>query len=509
MRIEIEGLSPKGINLIRMLHGKEDVLWATPGYSSASIPERDKLFDDFNKYVSRLTKEQQDKLWNIYMDVRDVIATVSDPTLLDIELKKLVVQLYEVVTYADCRRYVYHGGDVMFPENLKTEYTESDLRSRNYQDRTYLRDEYIDLVILTLGYRFMIPIWGEYIQRVSSRTANEYKETAAFDLTSLAAINEWPPTIRLKRYVDASVLDSKASMAVLLFALSTVEIPKHLLALAVVRKLAVSPLSPRNSEDNLIKVLYNHVTGTANRLDTRFGGNIGQKKLVKDSAEDDNSSVWDMYKINQDIPDGDKILMEVYTENPLQMARQIYGEVNEDRVRKCLNVTTKLDNLEIHPHHVAITQWIMGKVISPRGVQTLPKQALLRAMGVTQAVLWDWGFLELAVLVTAERQEAEDQEMFQDVAGRSRVEASMKEKLNELYPHWRRNTRRFDPAKRTNVAINAIDTLADQLNRCIWLPNAPKQLLEEFDNISVTRQWIVSGNIKMQLAELIVRLNSN
>lgn len=506
MRIEVDELSQKGINTVRFEREGQTVKWPTSGYLSASIPDREQLFYDLNALVSRFSADKQLMLWQAYQRAREAFKDIHDRHALDAVLMDVVKDIYDIVDYSEVRTYVYRGGNIQFPPNLKTEYTENDVRSRNYVERTYLKEEYIDLVILTLGLRFMVPIWGQYVAMVAARTGNEFKETIALDLLKRSAINKWEAMERFKTYVNAQVDEGKATLPVLIGGLSTVEIPKHLAALALVRKLAVSPLSPKADSDNLIKILFNFINGTGNRLDTRFGGNIGAKKLVKENAEDDNSSVWDMYKINQDVPDGDKILMEVFTNNVPHMAEKVLPGIDQKKVGLCLAQCMKLESLDVQLHHVTLTQWVMRQALPPKGIQTLPKLALLRCLAVTQAVLWEWEFYELALLATASRLESSS-DMFTMLEARSKVSKPLLEQLNQLYPYWRMETRRHDPNKRSNLAVKGIDKLTDTLNRCEWQPHAPKDLLNSFGNLSVNQRWVVSGDIKMQLAKLIIKLN--
>lgn len=506
MRIEVDELSQKGINTVRFERNKLSVKWPASGYLSASIPDREQLFYDLNALVAKFSEEKQEALWNAYQRAQQAFKEIHAAVMLDNELMDVVKTIYEIVEYAEVRSYVYRGGNIQFPPNLKTEYTENDVRSRNYVQRTYLKDEYIDLVILTLGLRFMVPIWGQYVALIASRTGNEYKETIALDLLKRSAIWKWEAMERFMAYVTAQVDEGKASLPVLIGGLPTVAIPKHLAALALVRKLAVCPLNPKSDSDNLIKILFNFINGTSNRLDTRFGGNIGAKKLVKENAEDDNSSVWDMYKINQDVPDGDKILMEVFTHDVKHMAEKVLPGIDQRKVEVCLASALKLESLNVLLHHVTLTQWVMSKALPPKGIQTLPKTALLRCLAVTQAVLWEWGFLELALLTTAERLES-NSEMFTMLDPRTKVNKALVERLNAQYPYWRMKTRRHDPAKRSNLAIDAIDKINETLNRCEWRPQAPKELIEAFGSVAITERWVVSGNIKVQMAELIIKLN--
>src|SRR5690606_22049939 len=70
------------------------------------------------------------------------------------------------------------------------------------QARTYLRDDYRELVIFALALRPMVPIWGEYIRTSGDIAGNVYKEYAAMRLM----INSWPskckPRERLLEYLE-------------------------------------------------------------------------------------------------------------------------------------------------------------------------------------------------------------------------------------------------------------------------------------------------------------------
>jgi len=514
MEIQVEAMSLKGISILRFKRGRNDIkLRGVPVYNSASIPHRETLFEHPNNLIAALPKEQQDALWDVYQEAHDLMDNVGEMSALHSALSGVVVRLYELIPYEMCRSYIYRNSDIQFPSALKTEFTEDDIRGRNYVDRTYLKDDYIDLVVLALGLRFMVPIWGEYVAMVSNLTANEYKEKMGMELLSKSAIDQWPPMRRFTEYVEASLMNNggKGSISQLLKGLSSIEVPKHLKALAAVRKLSVSPLNYKTESDSLIKILYNFVTGTNNRLDNLMSGNIGDKRPTRETSngEDDNSSVWDMYKLNEDVPAGDKEIIEVFTENVPLMAARAYAEVDQSKVSKCVAVTRKLEDMLVSRHQITLTQWILGKVISPKGIEELSILSLLRCMAAAQAILWDWGFHELALLITAAKVEQDDAEMFIGGEGRSKIAKSTVEVLHQLYPFWQQSTRKLDLAKRNNCAVDATDLICEDLNKYEWSPNAPKALLDQFDNLAITKRWVVSGNIKSQMAELIIRLNQN
>ena len=505
MKITVENIEGRrsGIELLTLEHGDQTIHWPVPGYKTAGIPHREHLFDDFNLLVQKLPKEHQDALWSLYKEAREILNQVTEPTVLFSELSRIVAGIYDIVDYETVRRYVYVSGNVQFPRNLKTSYGDGDI-----VERTYLKDDYIGMVILALGMRFMVPIWGEHLGIVADRTGSEYKEKSVYDLIKRSNLYHWQPLERLTLYVEATVGDLDSSLSTLLGGLSSVEIPRYMLALGVVRKLAVGPISAYTEEDNLIRSFYNFVDGNSKRLDVRFAGNIAPKKPLREGADDDNSSVWDMYKINQGVSDGDKVLIEVFTEDVETMLGRVHPEMEDlEKLDACLSVMNELHDIDVEYHHVVFTQWILAKAIPPKGVQSLNKKSLLRCMAVTQAVLWDWGFHELALLMGAQRVKNDRSEMFIGLDGRNKVHRDYVEALNEHYPHYRRRSRKVDPNKRENIAIKAIDTVCDSFVRDEWRINAPKALMKAHGHTYNTRVMTVSGDIKNQMAKLILRIN--
>lgn len=505
MHLQVEAMSNKGIAVVRVEHLREILMIDVTSYKTASIPYREELFDDLNRFVERQPPETQNKLFQIYKDVNECFRTIHEPNLLHVEIKKLVNELYEHISYTSVRDYIYRSEHVIFPVDLKSDYTENDQRSRNYVYRTYLKPEYIDLVILTLGLRFMVPIWGEHISRIEELTGNDFKEMQALDLIKKSKIWQWEPRKRLGLYIEASIDSSKLNMTALLGCLSSTEIPDQLMSLAMTRKLSVSPISPKEEADSLIKILYNFITGTYARIDNKFGGNVKPKSMIDTGDDDDNSSVWDAYKTNQMISDGDKMLIEVYTEKPLEMAERVCPSIDLNLVRACLDVAMGMDDVIIEQHHETLAQYILKVALPVKALTHLPKTAMLRCMAVTQAVLWHQGHREIALLSMAERAPAKEDEFYMSMEPRSRVSRDLVKQLDVLYPFYRQESRNQVPGKRSNPAVKAIDILCDEILKHEWLPRAPEQLLKEF--MGSNSRWFVSGNIKTQFAELIIQLH--
>ena len=501
MKFEVAELRSKGIQAISISHKGKTLKFNTSCYKTASISSRDDMFHHTNEFLARLPEEKKDELWALYEQIDDIMRISHTASVMLADTTEAIRRIYEIVTYEDVRHYVYRG-DVRFPAHLKTEYTENDLRTRNYQIRTYLKDEYIDLVVLVMGFRFMLPIWGDLIDKVKQQYGNLVKEHIVVRELKSTAISKWPPYERLCKFVEHTVDENKIGLSVMFGCLSTSEVPDHLTALAIVRKLAPGTLDPQVDSDNLIKIVFNYITHTNDRMDTRFGGRVATRSVIRDS-EEDNSSVWDTLQTNQEIPHGDQETIEVFTENVETMAKRLYEDIDMDKVWACVNKLKTFEDIGEYPHQIPMVMWVMGKIISPDGFEALLHDSIYRCMAVTQAFLWQKGYIELAVLITASRIPSDEDFNPLDL---SKFDKTLVERLNELYPYWRQETGRVQPGKRTNVATSAINKVVKDLNACEWRSNAPDKLNREFDALASDKTWLISGDIRNQFARLILDL---
>lgn len=508
MRFEVEAVINSGISMIRIEHEGDHLIFSAGNYSSAAIIRREHLFDELNEYLAAWSDERQDRLWDIYRRIYVNLyeAQGINTDTLTKNLSVLVQEVYKVATYDNLKTFVYRA-NLRYPTDLSDTFQEYGDRGRNYRERTYIKSEYTELVALALGLRFMLPIWGKYIQQIVGQNGNYYKETEAVDLLEVAGVKDWPPYVRMDEYVSASI-DSEASLSTLYGGLSSEEIPEHLLALAIVRKIAIGPLSVQNDKESLARILFNYVTGTNNRLDTRFMGNAGpiqQKKMRLNDNEDDNSSVWDMMTQTQEVTDGEIAVIEIYTENLDVLIERTCPELSMSRVQQCISAVSKNEARIIPWWQKAMMVWIC-RTISPEARELLSKKAVLRLLGLCQAALDHWGFPDLAVLVAAEK--IEDENFFIPNELRNKITADQTRILNEQYPYYRQETKRLDPTKRKNEAIKAIDMVVEAMMKSPWKPLAPRDIIEKNPSLPVMGYMTPPGNIRIQLANMIIHVNN-
>jgi hypothetical protein len=286
--------------------------------------------------------------------------------------------------------------------------------------------------------------------------------------------------------------------------------------LALIRRLAVGNLYPEKKEDSLIANVYNYIfKNITGSLDRHFSGRVREKR-PEAPTDGDNTSVAESYKIKQPIADGQLILLNVFADRPYDVLKKIDPEVPEDKLQMCLQTLPKLQDTliegEINKHTLPLVQWMAHKALPPDGIMNLQLDPLLKVTLVVQAVMWHWGFYDLAALLTATPVTADDDTEFVGVDTRNRLAEQLKDQLIELYPHFYRtggnNPEPLEKQQRkNNPAVKAIDSLVKEISHNEWIMNCHPKLIAQTSSAQGSKRLLVPVDIKNQLANLIIKLN--
>lgn len=511
MQIHLNELSSKGITALRLEHNGEVLDLSAGSYHSAAIINRDTLFKETNEFLASLPREDQDRLWLLYRKVHEYLSSEDLRTsyLIRGEIEAVVKAMYKIITYDVVRSWVDQAR-LPIPSDVSDKFVEYNERGRNYRTRTYIREDYVGMQAMALGLRLVVPVWGLYIQNVASTHGNGYKESEAVKLVELAGMDKWPPYIRMMEYIEASV-DKEISMTMVMAGLSSEEVPRHLMAMALVRKISIGPLATTSDRDSMAKILFNYVTGTHLRMDGRFQSVTGVVQAKRhrslDKGDEDNSSVWDDYGQTTEITEGDRQLLEVFSEKVDIIVNRADETLDIARVQQCVAICSRFEERKVEDFQKAIIFWVI-RTISPEARELLLKRTEFRLMGIAQAILDHWGFYELAILVSAEEYFSEDGETYMPSETRNKITKQQAEILDKQYPYWRQETKRQEPGKRGNVAVTAIDMVVDWMSGRAFKPHAPRDIIERVPMLAQTGYMYISGDIKRQLADMIIHVNN-
>lgn len=489
-------------------HGDEARNFNVSVYSRASRADDDVIFQHINEFLARLKQSVQQNMFNLYKEIYDVLHSTENTSSLVKLLTEKCRQLYNQFTYEELAYYESMYAKIPIPAAIRTEYGPDD-----HQEKTYLVEDYRDLVVLNIALRLMVPIWGETIRAISDEIEGAYKEYRVKGLISSSWLAFCPPMERLHLYIDHSVATEATPASAVYGGLGSAELPDYLLAMTVVRRASVCDLYPTPDGSHVVTNIYSYLFNNAlNSLDRKFDGRIVEKTKSRENSGDEESkiSVAESHKVNQAVADGDLVVLGTYANNVIGMATTVDPTVPKQLVKDCVASTSGLLNMSIASIVRNIARYVVSSVISPRGVPQLSKQAQLNVYGVTQALLVHWGMYDLAVLMASEPAALEGGSDAMTIEPKSRISKATTERILELYPHYfvtgGKATNDEQKRRAGNPALMAIDAMVKSMSVEEWKTHALPEIVSK-SQFAGQKYFMPPSDLKVQLADMVIKLS--
>lgn len=489
---------------IEIEHKGQSLLWDINVLTKNDV-DLSRVVSDINGYWATLPEDRQDKLWSLYGQAHDVVNGVNPDNLVRHHLMEIVRDIYDLMPFAELRQWVLDHGKIKYPKELRTSYGVG--APETYL--TYLRPEYIELVVLVVALRPAIPILGEYINRIKESVGSQFKEQAGIHLFAATHLIHQAPYVRLANYVQAFVAGTPPSLEQVLNSISSETLPDWTLAIVVTRRLALCELSTEDDlgeATNVVSNLYNYINSRIENLPKSFGGKVREKILRgRDDRAEDNTSIQETYKMKEDVAEGHPIVVGEFLRKPIHVAKRIDETIPPELVAKCIQSAFANKEYDIRDAQIALIQYMLNKVVYARSIPLLDYPSLVRAAAITQALLWHWGIYDLALLVTANHKVIP----INNAVGTMKIKLD-NDRLNQLlgkYPFNRQqlNRRRQTPLNlsKDNVACRCIDSITEELDSYSWTFTAPDELIALTTCQNVT-DTTIPESIKLQLADFII-----
>jgi hypothetical protein len=505
-------LGDQTVALLR--HRDQELKWNIKLIDKASIKPDVDIFHQINGFWDKQPMEVQDQIFEVYKRIHITFDEIWETEDLARALLPQIAELCALHKLDDVRSWIDFHSDIAMPHNLNEEYGDSH-SAIGTRDRTYLREDYKQLVVLSVVLRPMLLVWGEYVFRTEKEHGTNWKEYKAFQLLSqsyILAEGQCPPMERLQKYVELSLPQTKEFDSAILDGISTEDFSTWVLALVVIRRLTIGDISGTDPDFNLVAFIYRYVGQKVKGHDHSFMGMVKPKIPESQSGDSENNlSKLEGYKVKQEIPAGDIAIVEHYISDTTKLALRVCPELKENLgiLLESLDAVKQLTNEHIWDPQLALIQWTLEDAVSPRAFPYLSKKSVLEAMGVAQAVLWQRGHFELAGLMTAVAQSNAQELQLTGVIPQARIPANMVEELNKLYPHARRQSGKQKSQKEKNVAVLGIDHVTKQLREHEWRLTVPAGWLAKVVQNTNDRRYAVPYDIKIKMAKLAIEIATN
>lgn len=516
LRIESVNNITDDLRDLQVVYGKNAIIFSGDVYPRATRGQvkSTEIFKPINEFFTTLKEESRAGIFNAYSKMEEILTHVVDLNARNGLLINEIAKLYQFFDYEQMEYWVkFRSGIQLPPELALTAYEGA------AEERTYLADDYWPLITLALALRPMVPIWNQYIPSMKDVFGNDFKEYRTLKLLWNSWILESKPCLRLSSYLhftykEQTANNKKIDFSPLLSGLPSDSIPTYLLSLALIRRLAIGNLYPQKKEDSLVANVYNYIfKNVLAGIDRNFSGMMHEKINPDRGNEEDNTSIAENYKVKTLIPDSIIVQQDIEAERTYVVATKVDPTIPTQLIDECLRSIKFLEKGDLQTHYVPLAQWTIASVINPDSISDLNKRSQICVFAVTQAILWHWQFYHLAVLMTATPDIEEDSDVANIGDIRSRISDTLRDRLVLLYPHYYPVGGSNPPSeekqrRQNNVGIIAVEELARKVQYNRWCSNAPKALNALAGVPETTKRFSLSSDLRNQLAELVVKLNT-
>lgn len=470
-------------------------------------------FDEINRYWATQPEEKQRAVFEIYRRVREALNATYDAQTLSKQLNQCTIELMALHPLDSVDLFQRFTLNCPIPEDIGTEFDPMNTNVIGTRAMTYIREDYKQLLTLSLAIRPMGVFWGEYINSVEKEVSNDWKEINAYNLLRGSWVYTCPAMERLETYIQANVeaeIETQGSNILtpaLIAGIGSDEYPKWILSLTIMKRVVFADITARGGRNNFIQSIYGYMQSKLKNATNSFKGRINDKDLDSSiEGEEGKLSIFESYKAKIEVVFGDIAAVEYLLDNPVVLARQLEPEIEANLVMEAVHGAQVLLGERISDAQVTLMQWIFSNVFPVRIVPHLEKTYVVQGLAIAAAVLWNRDFKSLAALMTATPIPVEDQFSLYMTDEAVRVPKHLTEKLEEFYPYARRPVAR-KAKKKPNPGSIALNNMLKMLTSSDWYVNLPENWLSQVKGLTDQRQYRTQSDLRLDLTNLIIDIN--
>ncbi|BAS05011.2 hypothetical protein [Ralstonia phage RSF1] len=506
MQAKFQHAGVAGNGMILIEHRGETLEFSGSVYGQAFKKGTYEPFQQINKYWSRIDIELQDKIFDLYRQAKIVFNETFNVNPLILQLRPIVNEIIDLHDTEDFERWTrYHAG-IWIPEDLDAEYKFSHEKPGS-REQTYLITDYWELVYMVIKLRSIAPIWGEFAEITKKESGPTFRDLNAYFTISKSSIAESPAMQRLNHYVAKNVKQDDINIRASIDGIGSDVFQTNLVANILVRFLVIASFTRQPSDTHLVQIIHKTLRNRLSQNESHQNAILEKINPNEDDSSEDSSSRAEKYKNKPLVPPGEFTAIEKWTEYYREIAARLLlkNELSEEEIAELDRAMEAADAMSSHTLEecqIRIIQWVVSPIVSARSMWDINKSSILRLAGIAQFVLWNTDFKDLAGIPTARSMNAEGYGSYSSES-RAHITKDKIDKLNELYPYYRRHPTK-KAVKPNNDAVNEIMDLAQQLSDHTWFLNMAEEQIAELRGSAANKTHRVGYDIRNRLADYAI-----
>lgn len=448
-----------------------------------------------NQYLNYKGDEFKHELFQRMKDAHTAIYNkINDENIEPIPIKE-VHSIIDMFDGLDMFNYFKYVNQINIPPDVFEEYCPS----RGSKVQTYIKDDFIELVGLIMIIKTIAGPIGYFSYILDSRLGKK-KDNILFKFIRTHRIINTPPYVKIIGIIKGLLNQpmNKANEDVRVIDNGIAKDDAHMYYCAVVTFQRLTVAIPDDPYNSIVNRIY---TYTKNKL-TPTGGvsnSIRDKKpmLGGDGDDQNKESMAEAYRFVTDLTIGEKAVEE-WAVSSVDMVlhntpERLKQYVTKDTLDIGIKAVKQLTGNDISNEQLSILALV--KIADPRALAYLSMK-VTNLMAVTYSILYNLGFVDIATILVSKYSAEKDEDLLtlSGSVNKSRITTEQKERLKELYPFEKIVNR----TQLLNLAEYKINMICSNIFNYDWIPTVPNNYRQSAD--------IVPANIKIQLANLIIKL---
>lgn len=504
MEIVIDGYSPTGaFQSVLTVHDGKTIKWNTQTHSKLKFNNAALIFKEVNEFWASKSQAIQAEVFGAYEAIYNCLTTPDDSENQSARLRSLVAIIYKHFTVKDAENIV-NNLNLTYPSTMTEDYgNEGD------NGRTHRRSDYHRLVQLAIRLRPMLPVFGQHIRTFLDQPGTQYRESSAISLLNGTDVLTVPAVEKLISFMEVTLKNFQHQNSTILGGLGTSELPYWLVAKALFRRVAPGEINSDDDVSSIITNVYNFVVkSTLDSVPRNFGGAKAKTRTTEGTSKtDENISLLESIRIREQVTGGKKTFVNVYSRTVLPTVLRVDPTVPHEYVDQCTKFTTERLAQDIHPVQETLARWVLSRGQCPSHYDLIQREGVFRIIGATQALLWHWGYLELAALMEARPQDDVSLAPMASLWVRNALSKDRLDKLRERFPYTMPLTRRDQNPDEAIVGVAGVIDLARQIHSEEWILSKDSAFYNLVDHNELG-YIILSPGFRNVLADLLLEVSS-
>lgn len=434
------------------------------------------VFDFINWYWSKLPEAKQDKIFVVYQEMRKALNETAQGEFNDDTMRDLVTQMIDLHPYKDLKAWITQPGIIGWPDERELPRHYEQASSLKYpREKTFILDDYQNLLTLILQLRTVVPLWAEFA--FHQKETAEDKETIAKvygDMVRMRFLDnshilDTPGFQKLVEYSKAMIATkSGASKSAIMHSLSTEEYPDYVLANVMFKKLVTQSFRPADSSDRsafVVKHICSHINELLQQSERNFGTPTEKSEANSNDSDENMRSRFETVQARAAMPNGDVSFIRWYMSDLKRLAKAVEPGISMKLVNDFTSMFSFGDFMPEEPQ-VTLMLWVLAPVISPRSEDSLTLLNINQGIAVATAVLWHRGHKQIAALLCAQSVGPNVSNTLM-LSGAGRLPKVIYDQLAELYPY---QLRARSTERSYKAVSDAIQTVTQEFESFSWKP---------------------------------------